>query len=182
MPVNIADTVGVYDLGRQVPDHPPSPPLESERRLFYVALTRAIKHVYIGAISQAESSEAGQADGLQSSRFLEEIQREPTQAIIGPVQQILSGEADGSALLKTIGQFAGQRQLVRNILNHYLLNKLEPALAGQIRGLLAQTPETPFQYRQQYPELGQSGRSSSAQASPEPPAWSDPWAEIGITI
>lgn len=182
MPVNIADTVGVYDLGRQVPDHPPSPPLESERRLFYVALTRAIKHIYIGAISQTENSKAGQADGLQSSRFLEEIRREPTQALIEPVQQILSGQAGGSTLLQTVGQYAGQRQLVRNILNHYLLNKLDRPVADQIRRILARTPEAPFQYQQQYPELGQPRRRSSDKVSADPPAWSDPWAEVGITI
>jgi superfamily I DNA/RNA helicase len=37
MPVHLADELGIYDTTGIVPDHPLSPPLESERRLFYAS-------------------------------------------------------------------------------------------------------------------------------------------------
>jgi len=54
--------------------------LESERRLFYVALTRARKGVLIGASENA-------------SRFLNEILLRDTDAVMSAVQHLASGEA-----------------------------------------------------------------------------------------
>ncbi len=181
MPVNMAETAGVFDKGGQVPDHPLSPPLESERRLFYVALTRVIKHIYIGTIGTPESGRPGQAGGLLGSRFLEEIQLEPTRPLVKAVQQTLGGPSDGAVLLNTVRQLAGYQGIINDMLTHYLADRPGPDLPARIKEILKQTAETRFQYEQEYPDLRQSARSARLEPEPAPVDWDDPWKGIGKT-
>lgn len=59
--------IDIYDMKKQFLEDPLSDRLESERRLFYVAITRARKGIFIGA-------------GSHPSRFLTEIQPKEVQA------------------------------------------------------------------------------------------------------
>ncbi|MGD9030731.1 MAG: ATP-dependent helicase, partial [Anaerolineae bacterium] len=118
MPVHVVDEVGVYDTKDIAPDYRPSPPLESERRLFYVALTRAVKHAYIGTIVGPPAGQQAQSSTPLPSRFLEEIQLEPTRALIGGFQAMLkSGQSD---LERTLAELARYRTLVVSVAEHYL--------------------------------------------------------------
>lgn len=181
MPVHLAQTVEVYDTQHQVPNHPLSPPLEGERRLFYVALTRAVKQVYIGTIALPTRGQQSRSGIMLGSRFLEEMQLSPTQLLIEGFQRLLLTETrpDTSQLLKTIRDLAGYRHLVDYVAEHYLTNLLWPTLIDQIKRALNQLPRTSFQYQHQYPDLEQSARSVQPEKKPEPPAWEDPWDKIG---
>lgn len=188
MPVHLAQMVEVYDTQHQVPNHPLSPPLESERRLFYVALTRAVKQVYIGTIAPPSRGQQSRSGIMLGSRFLEEMQLSPTQQLIEGFQRLLLTETGPDTspetiqLLKTIQDLAGYRHLVDYVAEHYLTNLPWPTLIDQTKRVLNQLPQTSFQYLHQYPDLEQSARSTQPEKKAEPPAWSDPWAEIGITI
>jgi len=56
-------SIDIYDIQKRFLEDPMSDKLESERRLFYVAITRARKGVFIGT-------------GNHPSRFISEIQLE----------------------------------------------------------------------------------------------------------
>jgi len=186
MPVHLVDDVGVYDTTGQVPEHPPSPPLESERRLFYVAVTRAIKHVYIGTSMPPSAGQQSQSSTPLPSRFLEEIQLDPTKVLLAAFQKALppdgtaSKESQYAELSRALAQLAGHCQLVRYVAEHYLPCLQDKELVKRADQLVMKTPEVPFQYRYQYSDLGILGQR--AKKEPEPPIWADPWEGIGVSI
>jgi len=71
MPCLLEESIAVYDTKGTVLEADPSDAIESERRLFYVALTRARKAVYIGTkYPTAEKDE----ESSMPSRFILEMQ------------------------------------------------------------------------------------------------------------
>lgn len=68
MPVCLPDEVEIYDKDGIIPQITPSLPIENERRLFYVAITRAKKHVYISTKDIQFGKEK-----IKKSRFLKEM-------------------------------------------------------------------------------------------------------------
>jgi ATP-dependent exoDNAse (exonuclease V) beta subunit len=179
MPVHIADNIGVYDLEGIVPDHPSSPPLENERRLFYVALTRAIKQAYIGTTEPPSGGQQAQSTAWLPSRFLEELQLEPTKELIDAFQ---TAQETGQMidLERALNKFAGHPAIVCAVTEHYLKHLENPALLEAINQRLAQTSEKPFQYYYNYPALDQLDKPAEQELSPEP--WINPWEGIGVTI
>ena len=185
MPVHLADDVGIYDTAGIVPDHAPSPPLEKERRLFYVAITRAIKHLYIGT-SVPPAGQQSQSSTPLPSRFLEEIQLEPTRTLLTAFQKAFpshsaaSWESRHTELIRALTQLAGKHSLIRYVAEHYLLDHQEQGLMNTVNQLLAETPKIPFRYKHRYPALDMPGRRAKKEPEPLPPT--DPWKEIGVTI
>jgi DNA helicase-2/ATP-dependent DNA helicase PcrA len=178
MPVHIADEVPVYDTEGIVPDHPASPALESERRLFYVALTRTIKHAYIGTITAPPAGQQAQSATPLPSRFLEEIQLGATSALISAFQATLASHS--SELERTLVDLASYRSLILSVADHYLPHLGDRTLQARARQLAEQTPELPFQYQHAYPALDQPVRHKDEE--PVPPPWPrDPWEHIGDT-
>jgi ATP-dependent exoDNAse (exonuclease V) beta subunit len=110
--------------------------LESERRLFYVALTRARKGVLIGASENA-------------SRFLNEIQLRDTDAVMGAVQHLASGEANSAVILRQALQACNiPPSLLNNLISGYLPDMGHTQLANQIQRdfqFLAQSVEISVQ-------------------------------------
>ena len=77
----------VFDKAGIVEEPEPSEAIENERRLFYVALTRARKAAFIGTCGSRGSN--GSAPQLPS-RFLDEMQLRPTVAVMGTLQRVAS--------------------------------------------------------------------------------------------
>ena len=75
----------IFDKHGIAAEPEPSEAIENERRLFYVALTRAKKAVYIGAINSAHGGNRQLGESLPS-RFLEEMRLVPTIAIMESLQ------------------------------------------------------------------------------------------------
>jgi len=189
MPVHTVDDVGVYDTAEIVPDNPSSPPLESERRLFYVAVTRAVKHLYVGTIAPPPVGQQLQSSTPLPSRFLEEIQLEPTRAIIEAFQKALDSDnampedLQQTGLNQVLTQLAGHRSLVRYVMDHYLPVLQEQGLMDRTDRLSVEVSEIPFEYKYQYPALDKPGKPTEKKLGP--PSWAkpdNPWKSITSTF
>ena len=113
-PTDIYDTTGIIKESQM------SSKLESERRLFYVALTRARKGVLIGASSNP-------------SRFLEEIHIQDTEPAMRAVQHLANGDSSAAGYLKRILQKEIIRgTLLNNLIEGYLPDMGQQALALEL--------------------------------------------------
>jgi DNA helicase-2/ATP-dependent DNA helicase PcrA len=73
----------VYDTLTQVEEPPNTSLIENERRLFYVAITRAKKAVYVGTVhTSGNDYRQGKSGAPTASRFIEEMQLGPTRTAI----------------------------------------------------------------------------------------------------
>ncbi|MCD6326564.1 hypothetical protein J7M28_03275, partial [bacterium] len=162
----------IYDKTGSVPEQPPSPVIESERRLFYVAVTRAKKHLYIGTVASPPSGQQSQATAPLPSRFLAEMDLESTQTVISAGLEMLQN-GDGHKLLAIIDKGEGRRSMIRYVAENYLRSS---ELFDPVMKSIEQMSETDFEYPYDYPDLGQE---SSKHKELEPVPWSDPWAGIG---
>ena len=98
----------IYDTAGIVRESVMSSALESERRLFYVAVTRARKGVFIGA-------------SARPSRFLEEMLLKETENVMNAVTWLASGERDAAQALQQSIQSGGMRpNLLTNLIYGYL--------------------------------------------------------------
>ncbi|MBN2004326.1 MAG: ATP-dependent helicase [Anaerolineae bacterium] len=162
MPVHIADDTAIYDRSGTVPEHPSSPPLESERRLFYVAVTRAKKHLYIGTIIPPQRGQQMQSTTPLPCRFLEEMRLPPTEALVGATQKLLqTGIAE--KLNTAIQEWQAHKTIITYLIQHYIT----PEVGARLLQSLTTVAESPFQYICTYPGLETIVRKRS---EPEPPA------------
>jgi len=173
MPIHIADDCAVYDTAGIVPDFPPSPPLESERRLFYVAITRAVRRLYIGTVEDSKID--------RPSRFLEEMRVDATRPILEALRPVLEGSAvDGrrlAALKSQLSLSPNHLAVLRSTIRHYLPGDLaEPWLKE-----IAEAVESSFEYSQYYPSL-ETVRERVQRQQPRWEPEDDPWKGIGITL
>lgn len=111
--------------------------LESERRLFYVAITRAMKKVYIGTDDNNNN---------KSSRFLEEILYSKTRNALFPI--VTSGVLNKNWFEK-IKQVLGHKKIIENI-KLYLNNLGENQLRQEVDNLAINVPEEEFSYKNAY--------------------------------
>ena len=134
----------IFDKAGLVEEPEPSETIENERRLFYVALTRAKEAVYIGTV-------ASTGDGASShlpSRFLDEIQLEPTINVMEALQRLASGIGGArDELLAAVRQFGGIRRIAKNLVAEYLRDVGDDDLTAEVCRILASRPETGFGYR-----------------------------------
>lgn len=136
----------VFDTLGQISEPNPSEAIENERRLFYVALTRAREGVYIGTGTTRED-----ALSQKPSQFIDEIQFKSTTKIMTDVQKIASGNEGSKAdLLSHITLLGGIKSLIQNLLSHYLVVLGDQPLIGEVASRVSSSPEIPFRYRFAY--------------------------------
>jgi len=146
MPCLYATGNRVFDKSGQIREPEPSEAIENERRLFYVAITRAKEAIYIGTGTTREDSQS-----QKPSRFIEEIQYEPTVKVMTALQQVATGEIGSKeTLLSHITQFGGIKNLIQILLSNYLVTLGDQSLIGKIASKIASSQETPFSYRFAY--------------------------------
>lgn len=108
LPYLKGEQMDVYDTHNFARETSMSSALENERRLFYVAITRARKGVMIGT-------------STAPSRFLEEICLASTQTVMDMVQRIASGDKDAAWELKlALNLRPANPNLMNNLLHEYL--------------------------------------------------------------
>ena len=132
LPYLKGEQLDTYDLQKGRPSIPPSNNLENERRLFYVAITRARKVVMIGTSGSP-------------SRFLNEIQLPTTRELMTAVEWLARGCPDALPHLMESLQTSHHHPLIeRNLLEGYLpdlrLSGLLPE--GESIGIQVQIPES----------------------------------------
>ena len=92
MPVLLSDTLQVWDKTRSArPTRISSDSIEMERRLFYVAITRAKRALYIGVSAPPPSGDAIDSKPVEPSRFLYEMRLEPTAAVMRHLPAAVGG-------------------------------------------------------------------------------------------
>jgi len=114
---NVVDT---FDTDEVVPDPKTSPVLETERRLFYVAVTRAKKAAFIGTSIAPRKGQQGRSRAPVPSRFVRELALSETRAVLDAVSGDLSTPT-GMKTFRDSVRFAGDlRSLERNLVASYL--------------------------------------------------------------
>lgn len=137
----------IFDKAGIVKEPQPSEIIENERRLFYVAITRARKGVLISSSGDLVKVSRGMSAASRPSRFLFEIQREPTLALMGALQRLAAGESDARReLYNQVATHGGTRAVVRNLCDVYLPGIGEVKLARQLINVAESRPETSFKY------------------------------------
>ena len=122
---DVYDTEGIF-RGWQM-----SGKLESERRLFYVALTRARKGVLIGTSPN------------NPSRFLDEVSLENTDAVMNAVKQLAYGEPNAVQMLtNALNNNSPQPNLLENLVKGYLPDLGYQSLATQLQQDWRLQPQT----------------------------------------
>ncbi|MCX8062596.1 MAG: ATP-dependent helicase, partial [Anaerolineales bacterium] len=157
----------IFDKQGIVREPEPSEALENERRLFYVAITRARNAVYIGTGSYRQNSQSP-----KHSRFLDEIRYEPTLKIMSALQQYASGKREARLnLLSNLAKFGGIRSIVQNLLAHYFVMLDDHSLISEAARVISSCPEIPFSYRFAY-SLRQETKQNDTKAKLHS-AWDD---------
>jgi DNA helicase-2/ATP-dependent DNA helicase PcrA len=134
----------IFDRAGQVEEPEPSEAIENERRLFYVALTRAKKAVHIGTVAQPKNGSSGH----KPSRFLDEIRRTPTVRVMEALQRVACGDRQArEELIKWVQVYGGIRPIIRALTAEYLTDIGQQGLAGEVSRIAASLPENPFGYR-----------------------------------
>ena len=143
MPCLYATGSQIYDTLNQIKEPNPSEAIENERRLFYVAMTRAREAVYIGSGTTREGSKSS-----IPSRFIDEAQIDPTVKIMTALQQTAEGKQDAKTNLMThITEFIGIKSLMQNLRTYYLDILKDKSFIGKIGSLISSSHEIPFRYR-----------------------------------
>ena len=186
MPVHIVDNVGIYDTAGIVPDQPLSPPIESERRLFYVAVTRAKKGLYIGTIVAPARGLQKDSSSPLPSRFLEEMRPVQTQALMTTIQESLAAPTITTALLQvTLRKYPYSHSLLRSVAENYLASDEASPLLACLQQAIEETVDTRFNYSIDYPSIDKPRKAK--EEHPDAPTWAQPesvhpWANIGMTL
>ncbi|MEM6283769.1 MAG: ATP-dependent helicase [Chloroflexota bacterium] len=142
MPCLIDNESPVYDKAQKVKEPEVSPGLDDERRLFYVALTRAKQRVVIGTVRQPTQAEVTAKDNPPiPSYFLEEMELDDTRTAIDLLQ---SGSIP--KLTATLKQSLHLYSLTENAANVYLPAIGETSATSDLKQWLVQNPEPEHEY------------------------------------
>ncbi|MEI2610153.1 MAG: ATP-dependent helicase [Candidatus Promineifilaceae bacterium] len=147
MPYWNSDSDDVYDKTEQKENEIHSPVVEKERRLFYVAVTRAKKAIFIEIPSVQDT-------GSQlPSRFLEEIQLSLTENIFLPYQLLMTqSRNDDNNFVSALKTHKITSQIMETLRSYYL-PKASYLWAREAEQLLAELSLEPFTYRLQYSDV-----------------------------
>jgi DNA helicase-2/ATP-dependent DNA helicase PcrA len=167
MPFLKGTDIPTYDKKNPNDQPKASEAIENERRLFYVALTRAIKAAYIGTSELKVLDRKSQhKDANIPSRFLEEIRLNISSPVLKMINEI--NELNVEDWLEHFKKIAGQKQIAKNVIV-YLKELGHNELLSQAALIEAETPEDPFTYSIAY----ESGKSLEEKNL-------DPWGQIDL--
>lgn len=169
MPNSFDKDAPIYDTASIVPQAPASDVIEAERRLFYVAITRARKAVIIGTSQPPRTGTQSSSTDAASSRFLDEIQLEPTTDVMEAYQQTnIQNRASLQALVEALKRTGDNKQLLNNMLREYLPAR-HISLSDRLLDLLEAIPEQHFTYKISPP----AAKSASKKATEQEADWWD---------
>ena len=147
--------------------------IENERRLFYVAATRARRGLYIGAPAPWPAGKLPGPLDSKYSRFLEEMELEPVRAVAAELGKARRGEPE--ELAAVCRRYAAFHALLRPLQEFYA-RQLPGEIAAAVRAVELAAAERPFQYRQNYDSP--LARQELAAAA-DPGMQGDLWSHLG---
>lgn len=151
MPSLIGSVTAIYDKKHPKREDEASLAIENERRLFYVALTRARKATYIATIKPDEVN-----GNILPSRFLEEILYEACTDTLKNIARVKSWpEQKRKEWIQKVRSHAGRPSLVQNI-EKYLLQLDARSLQKEVARINASATPAPFKYSYAYKNLDEA--------------------------
>ena len=173
MPCLYENEMAIYDKAGLVKETEPSLAIENERRLFYVAITRARKAAYIAAVSPSAADEKKGSQSTLPSRFLEEMRLHATLPVLEQLPNL--PQLDKKQIidwLKLVEAHGGDKQLISS-LTTYLVMMKGKKLAAAITKLTESKMQTPFQYKYAYGKKTKMSDivSSVEKVVPKPSVW-----------
>jgi DNA helicase-2/ATP-dependent DNA helicase PcrA len=121
-----------YDVSGKAKQIKTSEMMDNERRLFYVAITRARKGVIISA--RPTQSKVKGYEGAGPSRFLHEMQIEPTRKVMDALTNFAQSQNEETEkrLKETVKGNGEARLAIKNLHAHYLKDMGCSALADEV--------------------------------------------------
>ena len=163
MPVHGGTDILTYHRDNKDAEPPASTAIENERRLFYVALTRAKKQVCIGTVEVPRLGVQLNSSIAVSSRFLEEMRLETTAEITNGLTGCVDQQSVAQFIAQTKMTYQRDRTLggaVRNIAERYLPDLAYPRAAERVGLLLQDSSPSEFKYAREYVEIGTHAKQS----------------------
>jgi DNA helicase-2/ATP-dependent DNA helicase PcrA len=159
MPTLMANDTPVYDKKPRPYVYQPSPIIETERRLFYVAITRARKSVLI-AVKNTQTLKAP-----QESEFIQEIQLDDTLALIQAMQRS-NRTQDISYLQNVIMKRGCSESLIKHLPSYFPTNWIN---------VLQWVNQFQFQYWEKRTQPSQATNSFGSQQTSKQNQSNIPW-------
>lgn len=150
MPCLYSDSVQVYDSAGIVKEPEPSEVLENERRLFYVAVTRARKGLYLGVALPPEKGAQKDSKPPLPSRFLDEMELGPSRSVLYAYVDALNERDNGKKLIGHMSRLSGHHKILRTLQDTYAQHLSETTLRERVRSVGLSAAERPFTYRFAY--------------------------------
>lgn len=151
MPCLYGTAQAIFDTENKIATPELSEMLESERRLFYVALTRARKSVSIGVIGSIPAKTPPKSTKGLPSRFLDEIELPVLQELFGEFGRVVNeGDEHGYGLIKLVQKYNSHHKIVSPLKDIYVTSLPSRSLQASIRGIPQANAERPFRYEHAY--------------------------------
>jgi DNA helicase-2/ATP-dependent DNA helicase PcrA len=168
IPCLVHDHDQIYDTAGEVETASLSPVVESERRLFYVAITRARREVHVQAPLPDKEGH------MLPSRFIEEIQRDATRDMMSAVQAIAADSAfEEDALLNNLRRHGAFRHITDLIVSHYLPEISDAQLVEHARRLLEEIEPGIFEYGLNYTTPAAPSAKKNGDNATGGPVWEE---------
>ncbi len=153
MPVILGNDDPTYDKSNERQKPKQAEWIENERRLFYVGATRAKKTLLIGSPkiplgSKSNSNGTSSSTAIKSSRFIEEMELEPTRAVAEELLRAARGDSDNK-LAEVLQGLPGYHLILstaKSFYSQFFSSKDKQRLERVKIG----SAERPFRYKQAY--------------------------------
>jgi ATP-dependent exoDNAse (exonuclease V) beta subunit len=173
MPVLSGAEQLTFDISNPHAEPVSSPAVDNERRLFYVALTRAREQVLIGAADAPRQGAQASSQRPIPSRFLEEIRLRGAEAIAGGLTNCIDQAAVSAYVRAVITEYRRDRSLGRAVENaaKYLSGSGWQRDGERLQRLLTYEPPKPFTYVREYADVSEVRRLKGATPSSSTPSF-----------
>lgn len=168
MPCLIGDGLKIYDTKGIIKEPDPSETIENERRLCYVALTRARKAVFIGTSSPPERGKQAKSSMPLPSRFLDEMELPAVKPLMEALRNTLVTGRAQRTLIKLAQRHDNNYKLLSSLQDGYLRHIPSEEVRRAIQSIVKAEAERPFTYSYAY---ASSPRTREQQPKPDEEIW-----------
>lgn len=169
MPCMREDDGDVYDTEEIIPWMERSSRIDSERRLYYVGITRAKENVYLGF----SGDRPGRSGATRVSRFIEESDIDVTQEVFSAFQKLITGkDSAGDKFFRLLENLSPGRRILEPLTSEYSKMVGGNGFGDQLRRHLRLQPGGDFTYSMDYDALHKKEKGHRNLND-----WDDPWVE-----